>query len=105
MAVCLDHQMIYLKPRVQKASLRFQIIAAICLIVALILKVWIKLAIIDLGYQVAKERERYVSLDMERRELELQRSVLMRPDTLATAAHQRLGLTTLNSQNIRKIIE
>jgi len=51
-----------------------------------------KLEATDYGYQIARERQRTVSLDMERRELELQVSVLLRPDSLAKAAHEKVGL-------------
>lgn len=44
------------------------------------------------GYQLASARQTTVELDMERRDLELQLSVLVRPDRLKQVAHERLGL-------------
>jgi hypothetical protein len=55
-------------------------------------KVWAKLEATDLGYSLARERQKTVALDMERRELELQRSVLMRPDSLSRSAREKVGL-------------
>jgi hypothetical protein len=54
-------------------------------------KVWAKLEATDLGYSLARERQKTVALDMERRELELQRSVLMRPDSLSRSARTLYG--------------
>jgi hypothetical protein len=51
-----------------------------------------KLEATDLGYQLARERSRMVELDMERRELELQRSILLRPDSLSAAARKMAAL-------------
>jgi cell division protein FtsL len=45
-----------------------------------------------LGYRLADARQVTVELDMERRDLELQLSVLSRPDRLRRLAHDRLGL-------------
>ena len=45
-----------------------------------------------LGYRLADARQTTVELDMERRDLELQLSVLSRPDRLRRLAQDRLGL-------------
>jgi hypothetical protein len=58
-----------------------------------------KLEATDLGYQLARERSKTVELDMERRELELQRSVLLRPDSLSKSARQMSQLQEHNPQN------
>lgn len=103
MAICLEYQAVYADRRSVKVSLRSQILAAMVLLAALGTKVWLKLEITDLGYQIAQEREQTVTLDMERRELELQHSVLMRPDRLAGSAKVRLGLKTLNPAQARRV--
>ena len=103
MAVCLEYQSVYSRRDKVVISVRMQIVAAALLLCALVGKVWIKIETTDLGYQLAKERELKVSLDMERREYELQRSVLLRTDNLSRVAQQKLGLMPLNPANARKI--
>ena len=103
MAVCLEYQSVYCSSRERASSLKGQIICATLLLLALLSKVWIKVESTDIGYQVARERQRTISLDMERRELELQLSVLLRADNLTTAAQKRLGLGTLNPRQARRI--
>jgi hypothetical protein len=55
-----------------------------------------------LGYDLAKEQRIAVELDMERRELELQRSMLLRPSSLEKAA-RGLGLMPLNPSQARRL--
>jgi predicted flavoprotein YhiN len=88
MAVCLQYQSVYVKREAAVVSLRVQIVAAVALLVVLGARVWVKLEATDLGYQLARERSRTIELDMERRELELQRSVLLRPDSLSASARK-----------------
>jgi hypothetical protein len=71
---------------------KVQLVGAVVLLALLGVKVWAKLEATDLGYSLARERQKTVTLDMERRELELQRSVLMRPDSLSRAAREKVGL-------------
>jgi hypothetical protein len=92
MAVCLQYQSVYVKREAAVVSLRAQLVAAILLLVVLGAKVWIKLEATDVGYQLARERSRTIELDMERRELELQRSVLLRPDSLSISARKMAQL-------------
>jgi len=105
MAVCLDYQSVYCKREELKISLRLKILAGALIISALAFKVWVKIESTDVGYQLAKERSRAVELDMKRRELELELSILTRPDSLATRAHAELGLVTLDPNQARKIRE
>lgn len=92
MALCLNYQAVYIRRSAAVASTRMHVLGAVALLAALSAKVWIKLESTDLGYALARERQQTVDLDMERRELELQRSVLLRPDNLTKAARERLGL-------------
>jgi hypothetical protein len=92
MAVCLQYQSVYVKREAAVVSLRVQVAAAVALLVVLGARVWVKLEATDVGYQLARERTRTVELDMERRELELQRSVLLRPDSLSTSARKMAHL-------------
>jgi hypothetical protein len=103
MAVCLDYQSVYSRRKPLALSLRFKVFAAAVLLIALVLKVWVKMEATEYGYQLAKERKRTVELDMERRELALQLSVLMRPDNLAAAAKERAGLMPLSAEQVKKL--
>jgi hypothetical protein len=93
MAVCLQYQSVYVKRESTAVSAKLQIVAAVALLGVLAVRVGSKLEATDLGYQLARERQLTVSLDMEKRELDLQRSILVRPDSLSKAARERVGLT------------
>jgi hypothetical protein len=93
MTVCLQYQSVYVKREVKASSTRVQLCAAVALLGVFAVRVWAKIEATDVGYQLARERQQTVSLDMERRELELQRSILLRPDSLAKAARERVGLS------------
>ena len=103
MAVCLQYQSVYSRRDNIVISVRMQILAAMLLLAALVGKVWIKIETTDLGYQLARERDLRTTLEMERRELELQRSVVLRTDNLTRQAQQKLGLVALNPKQARRI--
>jgi len=103
MAVCLEYQSIYAPRREVAVSVRMQVLAGSCLLIALLAKVWVKIEATEVGYQLAKEQRQTVELDMQRRELELQKSILLRPDQLRAAASARLGLQPLNPQRARRM--
>ncbi len=103
MAVCLQYQSVYVRRDATVVSKRLQLLAAVVLLVVLAARVWMKLESTDVGYQLARERQRTVALDMERRELELQLSVLLRPDALAKAARERSGLLEHKADQTIKI--
>ncbi|NDC39121.1 MAG: hypothetical protein EBZ48_13925 [Proteobacteria bacterium] len=105
MAVCLDYQSVYARREVVVISVRAQIVLALCLLMLLGFNVWVKISITDSGYQLAKERQRTVELDLSRRELELERSVLLRSDHLESEAAKKLGLKPLNPSQARRFIE
>jgi hypothetical protein len=105
MAICLDYQAVYYRRQPLYFSLHLQVAAALILLAALAARVWIRIETTDLGYRLARERQRAVALDMERRELELHLSVLHRPDTLVKQAKTRLGLTVLNPKQAWKVAE
>ena len=103
MAVCLDYQSVYCSRRVASVSLQWQMLAAVLLFAALALRVWVKIESTSVGYQLAHERQRTVELDMERREIELQRSVLLRPDNLSALAEKRIGLRMTPASRIIRV--
>jgi hypothetical protein len=103
MAVCLQYQSVYVKREATRVSGKVQLLGAVVLLSLLGIKVWAKLEATDLGYSLARERQKTVALDMERRELELQRSVLLRPDNLSKAAHDKVGLAEHSLQQTMKV--
>jgi hypothetical protein len=103
MAVCLDYQHVYARRSAIVISGRLQAATVLLLLCAFAGKVWLSNRSTDLGYQLAREQSRTVELDMKRRELELELSVLMRPDTLTKAARKSLGLLPLNPAQARRM--
>ena len=103
MSVSLDYQLVYNRRGSVVVSVHWQIVALVLLIVSLGLRIWLKIENTDLGYELARERQATVAYDMERREQELQLSVLLRPDSLQREASQRLGLGSLKSGEAKKI--
>lgn len=93
MAVCLDYQAVYVRKGAAALPKKFHVAAASLLLLSLAVKVWVKLETTDAGYSLARERQRTVDLDMQKRELDLQLSILKRPDMLANAARAKLGLS------------
>jgi hypothetical protein len=66
----------------------------------LAVKVAIELRCTELSYVLAHQQKRTVAYEMERRELDLQLSILQRSDVLAEQAEQ-LGLKPLKAEQIR----
>jgi hypothetical protein len=104
MSVCLEYQPLYYNRSAELGSVRFKLFAGALLLAMLTLRVWIKLECTDLGYELAREQQRTIELDIERRELELQLSVLKRPDVLGARATQRLGLRPLQAQQLHRMV-
>lgn len=96
MALSLSYQSVYIQPRVQVVSVKWHLLSGLLLAAALVFRIWVKLESTSLGYEVGKERQHTVNLDMQRRELELQLSVLLKPDNLSKRA-TRLGFVPLSS--------
>jgi len=92
------------KSPVDFSLVKIQLAAALLLIVALSVKIWIRAEATHVGYELASARKEAVDLDMNRRELELNRSVLLRPDSLRQEASKRLGLMKFNPEQAAKII-
>ena len=102
MAICLEYQSVYSNRKVRTVSLKYNLIASVLLLAALVTRVTVKIHSTQLGYDLAHERQIAVDLDMQRRELELEKSVLLRPDNLQRAA-QSLGLAPLEVSQAKKI--
>lgn len=103
MAVCLDYQKVYAPRKAIVISTRIQVAVLVLLVAVFAVKIWLSVRSTDLGYQLAREQHRAVELDMARRELELELSVLMRPDTLMRSARRNLGLLPLDPARARKM--
>ena len=104
MAVCLEYQSVYSRRDKIVISVRMQVIAGALLLLALVGKVWIKIETTDLGYQLSREREMRTTSEMEKREYELQRSVLLRTDNLTRVAQRKLGLQQLDPAQARRMV-
>lgn len=104
MAIALDYQTVYYRRGKRTVPLGWNIAAAVLLFFALAAKVWIKVECTEYGYQLAKVRKETVALDMERRELELHYSVLLKPDNLIMRSKKLLNLGALNPQQARKVV-
>jgi hypothetical protein len=102
MAVCLDYQSVYVRQPLV-FSVRIQLIVAIALLAVLVAKVWVRVECIDLGYQLAAEKDIALEHDLNRRELEFKLSVLKRPDNLAARATDRLGFERIRPTQARRI--
>ena len=100
---CLDYQLVYLSKQETFHSWSLFLVASLFLLLALGFKIWIGQNITSLGYQLAQEREMAVDYDMQRRELELQLSVLSRPDNIAQRAQEVLGFGDMDPVRTRKI--
>ena len=103
MAVCLDYRSVSNPRKRIVISVRLQVLTVLLLVFALVAKVWIQLSCTSLGYQLAHERERTLAMDMEKRELELQLSVLLRTNNLTKQASARLGLQRLRPEQARRL--
>ena len=103
MTPTLSYQLVYAPRRQAVASLPLNVVAVVLLVGIFGVKIWIKTQITETGYELSRSRDQMIAYDMKRRELELQRSVLLRPDAIAREAHQRLGLTTLRPSQARRV--
>lgn len=92
MVVGLSRAVVLEPERSNVATLRWQVLLVALLLSALVTRVWVRCEVTQIGYDLAEEHSVAVTLDMERRELELERSVLMKPDALTARASQQLGL-------------
>ena len=103
MAVALDYQTVYMRRKPVSLPFTWHMVAGAILFIALAVKVWITIECTEQGYAFARARQEAVELDMERRELELHYSVLLKPDNLLMRAHKQLGLQPLNPAQAKRI--
>jgi len=102
-AACLGYQMVYCSKYEAVGTWILSFASVLCLMLALGIKIWLGINATSLGYQLAEERDRAVAYDNQRRELELQLSVLLRPDNLSQRAAKVLGMQAMSPQQARTI--
>ena len=103
MAVCLEYQAIY-QGRTRALRNWYCLIGACTILfLALAIKVAVKIQITNSGYSLAQAEQQALLLDTERRDLELQLSVLKRKDTLGKSAKDRLNLQAFSPAQTRYI--
>ena len=100
---CLDYQSVYCDKQENVGSWSLTLAAALLLLLALTFKIWVGIRITALGYELAEERNATIAYDMERRDYELQLSILQRPDNLERRAREVLGLGALDPKQARRI--
>jgi hypothetical protein len=100
MAICLEYQAVYLDRNQALTSIKRKFLAASLLFCVLLGRVWVKIETTSLGYSIAREHDNTVSLENEKSELELKRSVLLRRDVLAQEG-MKLGLKPLSYRQAR----
>lgn len=103
MGYSLDYQSVYRCRQVAVSNWLCSVITGLLLFVALSLKVGVSLKTTKMGYALAKEQNRTIELDMERRALELQRAVISNKMLLARRAQEELGLVPFSPQRIVKL--
>ena len=103
MAVCLEYQAVYQPRRRSLRSWYCLMGACTVLFLALAIKVAIKVQITNYGYRLARQEQVALQYDTERRDLELQLSVLKRRDNLHRVAKERLGLGSFTPAQTRYI--
>ena len=103
MAVCLEYQAVY-QGRTRAFSSWYCLMGACSILfLALAIKVAVKIQITNNGYSLAQAEQHSMVLDTERRDLELQLSVLKRKDRLGQQAKSRLDLNSFTPAQTRYI--
>jgi len=103
MTSALQYQLVYTKRETSRPSIRWHLISGVFLLCALGFKIWVNIEKTQAGYELAEARKDMVKLDMERRELDLHLSVLLRRDNLEHSAMTRLGLKPLSPGQAVKV--
>lgn len=86
MAVSLEYQTVYCPRERVTVPAYFTMFAVSLLLIALVFKIWLKVQIVDIGYEIAEIKKHNEILSTEIKELELQRSVLTRSDRILEIA-------------------
>jgi len=71
---------------------RRMLLAGALLVALCLLQVWVRLQVMDLGYELSAARQMQLRLTHERRELEVELATLRSPGRIAEFARERLGM-------------
>ena len=104
MSVCLNYQSVYCDRYSSASSTRFRVGALLILLAVLAMKVMIKVQETDIGYALSQARQVHSQLVLDKQELQLQLSVVTRPDLIRLQASQKLGLQDLKPHQARRVV-
>jgi cell division protein FtsL len=68
------------------------VLLAACLIAAVLVHVWLRLQVVQVGYVLSTTSKLQGRLEQEKRELKLELATMVSPDRLEALARKRLGL-------------
>ncbi len=77
---------------VARPSLAYVALGAVALVAIAVLLVWVRLQVVDAGYELSTGRRVEQRLEQEQRELDLEIATLTSPPRLERVARERLGM-------------
>jgi len=90
--------------RRRKAGPLARLFPALCLFVALMIQISVRVASIEFGYQLETLREEALENDARLRQLRLSYAVLTRPRELSARAQNELAMVPLMPQRVRRVV-
>jgi cell division protein FtsL len=78
-------------------------LTALAVLSVLLLYVWERVDVVQVGYHIEQLKSKKVSLERERDELRLKVSMLTSPDRIAKAATERLGMLPPQQGQVRLV--
>lgn len=99
----LENQNVFIQEKARSSAISFPYITCVVLLSLLVARVWMKVETTRLGYRLGELREKHTALSLDRQELELQFSVVKKPNSLYTLAHERLGMVSPVKDQVLKI--
>jgi cell division protein FtsL len=72
---------------------RHAVVLGAVLVVLMLAKVWLRLQVASLGYELSAARQMQLRLQQEQRELEVELATLRSPGRIGEMARHRLGMT------------
>jgi len=78
-------------------------LTALAVLSVLLLYVWERVDVVQVGYHIEQLKSKKVSLERERDELRLRVSMLTSPDRIAKAATERLGMLPPQQGQVRLV--
>jgi hypothetical protein len=100
MAICLEHQAVYVRRSGHVLSWRAYALIYVALLVVVGLEVRKRLCITSLGYELHSQKQAGLELDKERQDLEYQLSVLTTHENLRVESRNRIGLGEVSSDQM-----